>query len=120
MNEFDGFMFWKRFDSLRPQGDLKEFVREHGLDYVRVTNQRSDCRMPKINDLYAIAQSLNVSIEYLLTGKDTKLQAYPPRIQAVVDILLEDDTKLNAVCTLLQIPAEKDQPSSYSAKQASS
>lgn len=106
MTEFDGFTFWKRFDALKPQCDLKEFVKNNNLDYVRITNQRSDCRIPKTNDLYAISKALNVSMEYLLTGEGSN-QIYPPRIQAVIEILIDDESKLNAVCTLLQIPTEE-------------
>ena len=66
----DGYKFWETVDQLRPEGDLKTFVKNNGLDYVRITNQRSDCRIPKLEDAYAIAKALDVSIEHLITGTD--------------------------------------------------
>ena len=120
--EIDAYSYWKRVDILLEKKNIQiiEFCKQHGINYNTFKGNRSALRLCNTKETYVVAKELGVSVEYLLTGKDTKLQTYPPRIQAVVDILLKDDTKLNAVCTLLQIPAEKDQYSSYSAEQVSS
>lgn len=95
----DGFEFWKRVDKIRPKKDLKVFAKENGLDYVRLTNQRSDCRIPKLEDAYKLSAALGCSIEYLINGEEN--HKYNARITAIADALEADPDKLDAVETLL-------------------
>ena len=96
----DAERFWENVDRLRPEGDLKAFSKDNGLDYVRIVNQRSDCRIPKLEDAFAIANALNVSIEYLITGENKQMK-YSPRIKAIADLLTNDTARLDAVEVLL-------------------
>lgn len=95
----EGNEFWKRMDKIRPKEDLKNFAKRNGLDYVRLTNQRSDGRIPKLEDAYRISVALGCSIEYLITGEDG--HRYSARVKAVADALESDPEKLDAVEVLL-------------------
>lgn len=107
-NEIARF-FWINVQSCLKGRTFKSVCSDAGLNYLSIANRKSGKTpsLPRLESAYAIAKELGVSVEYLLTGEDIRHQAYPPRIQAVVDILMKDETKLTAVCTLLQIPTEE-------------
>lgn len=67
---FDGYELWKRIDALRGCIPLSQICKETGIKYTRVKKNRSDNRMPGIEDIYTLAQYLGCSMEYLLSGKD--------------------------------------------------
>ena len=62
------YMFWKRFDRLKRE-PLKDICSRHGIRYDRLLHNRSDCRLPKAEDLFALSNAVGVSVEYLLTGR---------------------------------------------------
>lgn len=95
----DGYSFWKRFDQLRPKEDLKVFAKRNGIDYVRLTNQRSDCRIPKLEDAYRLSIALGCSLESLITGEE--IRTPNPRINAIVKYLDTHPEKLDAIEILL-------------------
>ena len=96
----DGYTFWKRVDAIRPKNlDLKVFASDNGLDYIRLTNQRSDCRIPKLEDAFKLSVALNCTLEYLLTGEMGR--SYSARVAAIADVLESDQEKLDAVEVLL-------------------
>ena len=67
-----------------------------GIDYTRIKNQRSDNRLPKLEDAYHIARVLDCSITYLLTGA-LDSDAIPKRLQPFIRALTqasEDDLEL--------------------------
>lgn len=67
---FDGYELWKRIDVLRGCIPLSQICKETGIKYTRVKKNRSDNRMPGIEDVYTLAHYLGCSMEYLLSGKD--------------------------------------------------
>ncbi len=67
---FDGYELWKRIDALRGCIPLSQICKETGIKYTRVKKNRSDNRMPGIEDIYTLAHYLGCSMEYLLSGKD--------------------------------------------------
>lgn len=71
MTEIDeGYYFWKRVDLVRPRYEtLKQVVEEAQLNYHLVKVQRSCNRIPKALDAAKLAIKLEVSLEWLLTGK---------------------------------------------------
>ena len=71
MTEIDeGYYFWKRVDSARPKtSTLKQLVEDAGLNYHLVKVQRSCNRIPKALEAARLATVLDVSLEWLLTGK---------------------------------------------------
>ena len=79
----DGLQFWKRIDAMNIE-TLKELCEKNNIDYKRVMHNRTDCRIPKAEDLLAFAYGLNTTIEYLLTGENEKT-VYPERIQRIIN-----------------------------------
>lgn len=66
----EGYFFWKRVDLVRPKyTTLKQVVEDAQLNYHLVKVQRSCNRIPKALDAAKLALRLNVSLEWLLTGK---------------------------------------------------
>lgn len=107
-NEIARF-FWNNVQSCLKGRTFKSVCSDAGLNYLSIANRKSGKTpsLPRLESAYAIAKTLGVSIEFLLTGEEPAKQGYPPRIQAIIEILLDDENKLNAVCTLLQIPTEE-------------
>lgn len=67
----DAYRFWKNVDHIRGEISLVQLANECQLNYKVIKNQRSSDKLPTLLNAYAIAKYLNVSIEYLLTGKET-------------------------------------------------
>ena len=82
---------WKRIEALNPYPTLTKLTEETGLDYRNIKNQRHLGRIPKSDDLYSLARELNCSMEYLLTGVDSK--SYPDRIERIAQRLLHFATE---------------------------
>lgn len=105
MENKKAYEFWNRVDEINHLS-LKELCTAAEIDYGKVRQSRTNNRLMSCLDTYAIAKVLGVSIEYLITGNKTA-NACSGRLQAVIDILSKDEAKLDAVCTLLQIPTEE-------------
>ena len=100
------YAFWKRVDACNRKTTLLELCRSASLDYNRVKHNRSDCRVPKAEDLLLLAEALNTSIEYLLTGKER--DSFPPRIQTIaIRCLSASEEDLALIERVLRIEAEK-------------
>lgn len=84
-----GYDFWKNVDAKMKLPSLKELAKTYNLDYVRIVNQRSDCRIPKLEDAFSLSKALGVSIEYLLTGEEINISPYPPRIDKIARHLMK-------------------------------
>ena len=78
------YMFWRRFDRLKRES-LKDICARQGIRYDRLLHNRSDCRLPKAEDLVALGDAVGVSIEYLLTGR----HHYSARIRRIADHLTD-------------------------------
>ena len=104
-----GFEYWKRVDGLNRLDSVKELAIQSGLDYVRIVNQRSDCRLPKCEDVLIMAQYLGVSMEYLLTGESEQMPALSPRVQALA-LKMEKltDVQLDVIEAAIEASAKKD------------
>ena len=66
----DAYTFWKNVDIALAGDTLTSLAKRAGVDYRTLKNQRSLGRLPKLEDAYALAITLNLSIEHLITGKD--------------------------------------------------
>ena len=93
----DVYAFWKRIDDAN-KGSLKDLCKASGVDYAKVRQNRTAMRYMSCMETLAFAQALNVSIEYLLVGKEPRLS---PRIQAIVDWLGEDEQRIGSLELLL-------------------
>lgn len=76
----DALHFWQRIDSLNKE-TLKDLCEKSKVDYKRVMHNRTDCRIPKAEDLLYLAKSLGSSVEYLLTGENSN--TFSPEAQFV-------------------------------------
>ena len=100
------YAFWQRVDAGNRKATLLDLCKSVGLDYNRVKHNRSDCRVPKADDLLLLAKALNTSIEFLLTGMDP--WRYPPRIEAIISrCLIAPDDDLRLVEKVLGIEEKK-------------
>lgn len=78
----DAYRFWDNLDKARNDKiTLKDLCNKLGIAYQRIADQRTDCRFPKLEDAYALANELGVSLEFLLTGKAQVL--FSPEAKAV-------------------------------------
>ena len=66
----NGFEFWKLVDQINPYRSMSGLVKAADLNYNNIKQQRSDCRIPKADDLLKISEATGKSINFLLTGKD--------------------------------------------------
>ena len=89
--------FWGRIDMLldRRKATLRDMSNATGIKYNTLAIQRTRHSLPNSEQLYEISQYLNLTMEFILTGKEEK--GYPPRIQTIADHCLtapEDDLRL--------------------------
>lgn len=84
---------------------VTEFCKQNGLNYNTFKGNYKDMRLCNVVETYTIAQALETTVEYLLTGKKPKF--YSEELRTVIDILSKDSTKLDAVCTLLGVEKKK-------------
>lgn len=96
----DAYEFWKRVDEKNPYNTVKQLTDLSGIEYSRVKRNRSDERMPSVEDVYKLSSTLNIPMEYLLTG-ETKQVFYSPRVRAIAEALEKDEERLGAVEVLL-------------------
>ena len=104
-----GYYFWKQVDLQRGKTLLSEIASALCLNYQSIRDQRTNNRLPKLEDAYSIASYLGVSIEYILTGKDDsrKLTAEAeavnndPELQALVRAVLRDPNLLRVISAVV-------------------
>ena len=97
----EAFDFWKRVDENNPYRTVKELSAECGITYNRMKKNRSDVRLPSIEDAFSLAQAEGVSVELLLTGKDSRplsvgdrlyqalLEQAPAVLQGLIETYIE-------------------------------
>ena len=68
----DGYLFWKNVDRILGQQKLIDAAEKAGINYRTIKNQRSDSRLPRLEDAFKIARSLGTTVEYLMTGECVK------------------------------------------------
>ena len=118
---FDGYELWKRIDALRGCIPLSQICKETGIKYTRVKKNRSDNRMPGIEDIYTLAHYLGCSMEYLLSGKDNSASPEADFVMSnesarlLIRRIMDDPRLLDA---LAAVAALADKPDVASPKQA--
>lgn len=84
-------------DKLNPYNTLTKLMKASDVDYEAIKRQRVDNRIPKTMDALKIAEALNTSVEYLVTGEDVA-PSYSNRIKHILFRLQnyadEEDMKL--------------------------
>ena len=106
-----GFYFWKHVDVSRGNRALADIASEAQINYQSLRDQRTNNRLPKLEDAYALAKELGVTLEFLLTGEKEK-DAYPERIQRIIDKCMSaGETDLEIVERVLRIDSEGEKKS---------
>lgn len=103
----DAFEFWRNVDIAREDMTMRDICKEGKLVYQRIADQRSENRLPKLEDAYVIATLLGVSMEYLLTGRDSRPMSREARlveerddIRYAVRLLDTSPELLRLVCSM--------------------
>lgn len=91
--------FWLRIDTLRGNVSLKEIAHKCDLNYDTLRNKRSGKTpvYPNLVDGVVLAEALNTTARFLLTGEDEETGAFSPRIRAIIIGCVnanDDDLKL--------------------------
>lgn len=111
MENINAYTFWNRVDDIRTKLNiktLKELSSISNIKYRKINDQRTNMSIPKSEDLLALSNALNVSMEYLLVGKISQKKVYPKRIELIADklCLISDTNLLLIENTLRLIPVE--------------
>ena len=70
MDKFDAAQFWLRYKKLAAK-DLPVLVKT-GISQPTLSSWRRKRLFPRADEAYRIAQAINTSIEYLVSGQDGK------------------------------------------------
>ncbi len=68
MSQISVMNFWSRFDDMR-KGSIEEAAIGTGIPYGTLRNLRARKLLPNLADTIAIAEYLNVSLDWLVLGK---------------------------------------------------
>ncbi len=99
--------FWSNIDQINPYRSLGELARASGIDYHRLTQQRSRGYMPKPEDLLRLSGATRKTIESLLTGRASK-PIYSSRTERIANRCeyTATETQLFMVEQILGLPTE--------------
>lgn len=88
----DAKTFWENVNTqIKQQKTTQEWLcKKCNLNIGTMRNRISCNRLPDVIEAFLIAQALNTSVEYLVTGKepeqtDLKLQAFKAELQKLID-----------------------------------
>lgn len=101
--------FWNNIDRINPYRTLGALANASGMDYHRLTQQRSRGYMPKPEDLIRLSDATKHTIEALLLGTDERKQyAYSKRTERIANRceFTATDTQLFMVEQILGIVSD--------------
>ena len=78
-----GYNFWKQVDLNNPYKTAKALAEAAGISYRHMVQQRAGSTIPKAEDLIKLADTMNVSIEFLLTGNRDAPRTMSPEAERV-------------------------------------
>ena len=72
--EFSAYLFWSRVDEFRAikKMGLEQLAEAVGIKHQSIRDQRSKNLIPRSETLYKISRAVGASMEYLLTGNDSR------------------------------------------------
>jgi len=108
--KFDAYRFWDSVDALRGSEPLTRLCSRIGVNYARVKRNRTDCRLPSLEDACLFAFGLSTSVESLLlgtedeTGMDDEVDAVrrDPRYRTLVRYSMRDEDLLNLLLGIIR------------------
>jgi transcriptional regulator with XRE-family HTH domain len=87
----------------RQKTSFEWLYRKTGISKGTFSSWKSRGLMPRADAAFRIAEALEVSVEYLLTGADTGGSASNPRIQEIIEkMVLFDNTDVEAIGALVK------------------
>ena len=109
MKEISPDNFWNRLDFARGKKTIKALTESLGIEYETIRVQRTRHRFPKPEYMYLLAQSLDVTVDYLLTGKKEQKKSYPIRIEVIaVKLCKVSDQNLSLIENTINLMPEED------------
>lgn len=104
-----GYNFWKRVDEKKGNLTITKLCEDLNLKYNRIRDNRSENRLPNIEDLIRIANYFHTDVNYLLTGADY-LSLAPeveyvrtnPQARALIRAVMRDEHLLTALALVIE------------------
>lgn len=109
MTDDDAYRFWKRVDDLRGETQLRDICSKFGINYKTLLDMRTKERFPKIDTSIKLAESFGTTLDYLYTGKESKLYSEEaryvdntPEAKTLVKVLMRDPALLSALSLVIE------------------
>lgn len=112
--EIDAKLFWERMDTILVQRklSLRDICENAKISYSTISSQRVRVTVPKLDQIVAMANYLNLSLDELVLGKSWQSIAsnhiasavvQNARLQTIIAALIASPEKLSAIETLLGV-----------------
>lgn len=106
----DGKEFWDRVDILKGNRLLTDMASKTGIKYQHIRHLRSELRYPKADEIASIADFLNSTCDFLITGKtkgslfsiESQYVEQNPDAKLLVRAIMKNPAILPLVSTLLK------------------
>ena len=106
----DGKEFWDRVDILKGNRLFTEMASKTGIKYQHIRHLRSELRYPKADEIASIADYLNSTCDFLITGKtkgsllsiESQYVEQNPDAKLLVKAIMQNPHLLSVVSTLLR------------------
>lgn len=109
MNENLGYEFWQRVDEKKGNLTVTQICKDLNLKYNRIRDNRSENRLPNIEDLIRIADYLHTDVNYLLTGRESFCNSpeveyvrTTPQARALIRAIMRDEHLLAALSLVIE------------------
>ena len=116
MKLYDGYEFWQNLSKELDRRGLNnmELAEKAGLPYRTITTQRNRHTIPGAEQLYRMANALDVTMEYLLTGTSNRITSNEALaiqenqgIKKIVDFLIKNPEVIEKIIMLFDIDIAK-------------
>ena len=106
----DGKEFWDRVDILKGNRLLTDMASKTGIKYQHIRHLRSELRYPKADEIASIADFLNSTCDFLITGKtkgsllsiESQYVEQNPDARLLIRAIMKNPAILPLVSTLLK------------------
>lgn len=106
----DGKEFWDRVDILKGNRLLTDMASKTGIKYQHIRHLRSELRYPKADEIASIADFLNSTCDFLITGKtkgsllsiESQYVEQNPDAKLLIRAIMKNPAILPLVSTLLK------------------
>ena len=106
----DGKEFWDRVDILKGNRLLTDMASKTGIKYQHIRHLRSELRYPKADEIASIADFLDSTCDFLITGKtkgslfsiESQYVEQNPDAKLLIRAIMKNPAILPLVSTLLK------------------